>query len=855
MSETTPPAPVALQVPPTVPTPETGFLNLGLYPHPTRSLEVNSRYLVLDGRPWMPVMGEFHYSRYPENEWAGELAKIKAGGVDVVASYVIWNHHEAVQGRWRWDGQRDLARFIDLAAEAGLFVYLRPGPWVHAEVRLGGFPDWLAATCEPRSNDPAYLAHVRRLYGEIAAQARGRLWCDGGPVIGLQLENEYGGTGPGRGAEHIAALKQLAIDVGLTVPIYTVTGWPTLDIPPREVLPVSGAYADGFWQGSREALPPSGVFLFNTRRVIGEMGNVDGTPAAGLIDTAHYPFCLAEAGGGMAQSYHRRPVVGADDVHATTLVQLGSGANLYGYYMYHGGTNPVCETGPLNETQATGYPNDVPQWGYDFQAPLGQYGQVRPSWGRLRALHQLMRDFGATLAPCEAVLPVDGPFDPADRALPRIALRAAGASVAEVEGFVFVNHHVRHHPLPARRDLAIELRTADGGALRLPSEGGVALRPGAAFIWPVGHRLGAARLRQATVQPMARWTGADGDVVWTGFSLEGIAAELVFDAQGLATIEVRGGHVERRGEVWVVRLDSREGPRLVSVRDTAGRMHRVLVLSEDAAAATAKVRIGGRERLMWSSHPATVGVGADGEFIGMDAGVEEAAWVRVFPAEGLGGGREELAVEWAVWSFAAGMSGAGGRWPSPSPSPAIGGEGMTEAASGNGNGNGNGGGGGGGDRDGGEARLAVALMQAAGEPPALRWGPHVPWRDGPVPLVPDETARAAEAHWAIVPSDGLPRGRVWLTLELVGDVARLEVDGFVVDDRFCDGSPWTIAIDRWRRADGAWPSITLAVLPIAADLPVFLEPEARALGAGAALRRATLGVERRLVIDLGVGER
>ena len=88
-----------------------------------------------------------------------------------------------------------------------------------------------------------------------------------------------------------------------------------------------------------------------------------------------------------------------------------------------------------------------------------------------------------------------------------------------------------------------------------------------------------------------------------------------------------------------------------------------------------------------------------------------------------------------------------------------------------------------------------------------------------------------------------------------GDVARLEVEGVVVDDRFCDGSPWTIAIDRWRRADGAWPSITLAVLPIAADLPVFLEPEARSLGAGAALRRATLGVERRLVIDLGVGER
>lgn len=833
MSETTPPAPVALPVPPAVPVPETGFLNLGHYPHPNRTLTVNSRYLALDGAPWMPVMGEFHYSRYPESEWAAELAKIKAGGVDIVASYVIWNHHEAVQGRWRWEGRRDLARFIALAAEAGLLVYLRPGPWVHAEVRLGGFPDWLATACEPRTNDPAYLALVQRLYAEIAAQARGQLWCDGGPVIGLQLENEYGLIGPGRGAEHIAELKRLAIEVGLTVPVYTVTGWPTLDIPPREVLPVSGAYADGFWQGSREALPPSGVFLFNTRRVIGEMGNVDGTPAAGLIDTAHYPFCLAEAGGGMAQSYHRRPVVSADDVVATTLVQLGSGANLYGYYMYHGGTNPVCETGPLNETQASGYPNDVPEWGYDFHAPLGQYGQVRPSWGRLRALHQFMRDFGATLAPHAPVLPEDGPFDPADRALPRVALRAAGGSVADVEGFVFVNHQVRHHPLPERRDLAIALNTEDGGALRLPSEGGFTLRPGAAFIWPVGQRIGAARMRQATVQPMARWTETSGDVVWVGFSIEGIAAELIFDAAGIASIEVRGGHVDRRadrdGDVWVVKLDSRDVPHLVSMRDTDGRAHRVIVMSAISAAASAKVRLGGRDRLMWSSHPATVG---EGDEVRIDAPEGASVWLRVFPAEGLAGQREELAVEWAVWQIA--KADPYFHQPSPLPSPAHAGEGMTESMS-----------------SGGltaalvKAPLVTAtLVKAAGHAPALRWGPHVPWRDGPVPLVPDEAAHASDARWALTLSDTLPVGRLWLTLDLVGDVARLAVDGVVVDDRFCDGSAWTIAIDRFRNDDGSWPSIELAVLPLAADLPVFLEPEARALGSGAVLRRAALTVER-----------
>ncbi|MCZ8077545.1 MAG: beta-galactosidase, partial [Paucibacter sp.] len=86
--------------------PETGFLNLGHFPHPQRELTVNSRYLQLDGKPWMPVMGEFHYSRTPASEWAAELAKLRAGGVNVVASYVIWNHHEPRRGVWRWDGQR-----------------------------------------------------------------------------------------------------------------------------------------------------------------------------------------------------------------------------------------------------------------------------------------------------------------------------------------------------------------------------------------------------------------------------------------------------------------------------------------------------------------------------------------------------------------------------------------------------------------------------------------------------------------------------------------------------------------------------------------------------------------------------
>lgn len=776
--------PLRVALPAAPPPPETGFLNLGLHQHPARRLQPNSRWLELDGRPWLPVMGEFHYSRCPADEWAAELAKLRAGGVQVVASYVIWNHHEPHEGCFRWDGQRDLGRFVALAAEAGLLVYLRPGPWVHAEVRLGGFPAWLDGPL--RCNDPAYLRRVARWFGAVAAQVRGRLWEDGGPVVGLQLENEYGATGPGCGAEHIAALKELALEAGLRVPLYTVTGWPTLDIPPREVLPVSGAYADGFWQGARGALPPSGVFLFNTRRVIGEMGNVDGTPAAGLIDPERYPFCLAEAGGGMHQSYHRRPVVTADDVYATALVQIGSGANLYGYYMFHGGTNPVCDTGPLNETQATGYPNDVPEWGYDFHAPLGQYGQVRPSWSRLRLLHQLCEAFGDELAPLPAVLPAEGPFDPADRSRPRVAVRGAGD-----QAFVFVNHHVRHHPLPAMPGRRFEVQTTAGPAT-LPYDSSVDLRPGMAFVWPLGQRLGRARLAQATVQPLTRWQH-DGAVTWVGFALPGLPVELVFDAAGLRTLTARGAVLRSRGSRCTVQADVTHTPLALQVQDQDGTVHTVLLLPQAWAERACRVHLAGRWRLLLASHAATWQEGED--TVTLHRPLHEDGHVRLYPADGLAGTRETLGVEWAAW-----------HWPSEPQGPWV---------------------------------LSPAQLRPAGEPPPLRWGPPVAWRGGPVPQVPDEAAHAAAARWQLNLPAGLPSAdRLWLTLETNGDVGRFLVDGRVVDDRFGDGTPWTIGLHRWPLT----ARFELTLLPLAEDLPVFLEDGARV--PGAALQCATLHAER-----------
>ena len=159
-------------------------------------LGVNSRYLTLDGKPWLPVMGEFHFSRYPRAQWEDEILKMKAAGVNVIASYVIWIHHEEMKGQFDWSGSARSARVCPTLRKTRMLLLARIGPWDHGEVRNGGFPDWVLKQGPTRVNDPVYLATVRAWYGQIGEQLKGLLWKDGGPVIGIQLENEYSLRGP-----------------------------------------------------------------------------------------------------------------------------------------------------------------------------------------------------------------------------------------------------------------------------------------------------------------------------------------------------------------------------------------------------------------------------------------------------------------------------------------------------------------------------------------------------------------------------------------------------------------------------------------------------------------------------------
>jgi len=477
------------------------------------TLTLDSRSLLLNGRRWTPVMGEFHYTRYPAAEWRAELQKMKAGGIDILATYVFWIHHEEIEGQWNWSGDHDLRRFIQLAGEVGLKVIVRCGPWCHGEVRNGGVPDWaIAKGWQIRTDAPPYLEHVGVIYGQIAAQLSGLLWKDGGPVIGIQLENEYGGP-----AEHLLNLKRLARTAGLDVPLYTRTGWPelTTPMPFGEIIPLYGAYAEGFWDRETTAMPGNywAVFHFSTLRTDANIANeaLGRRDVKDAGDVARYPYLTCEIGGGMVSSYHRRMVVDPRDIETTTLVKLGSGSVSPGYYMYHGGTNPEGKLGTLMEQQATAMTNwnDMPVKNYDFQAPLGQYGQVRPHYYRLRRLHLFLHDFGAALADMGTFLPDQRPAGKDDTATLRWAARSDGRS-----GFVFVNNYERAKPLPAKTGIQFTVKLADGSALTFPDQP-VTVPADRCFIWPYNLDLGrGVTLAWATAQPLAVTEAGGVRTVW-----------------------------------------------------------------------------------------------------------------------------------------------------------------------------------------------------------------------------------------------------------------------------------------------------------------------------------------------------
>ena len=426
----------------------------------------NSRYLYQNGKPMIPVMGEFHFSRYPEDEWKTEIAKMKAGGIGIVATYIIWIHHEEKEGEWNFEGSRNLRKFLCVCRDEGMDVWLRPGPWVHGECRNGGFPDWLMEKerkgMKLRANDPGYLKAVRCFWKKIAEEASGMWQNTGGPILGIQLENEYGHCGgPSdrkEGMEHLATLKRMAIELGFNVPYYTATGWGGAYVLEGETLPVLGGYVDAPWAGHNREMPASENFLFlpcHSDPVIGaDWKKKDSQNRLHTYDTDQYPYLTAELGAGLQVTKLRRTYPWPEDIEAQTVCALGSGANLIGYYMYHGGVNPDGKYSTLQESVATGYPNDLPVKSYDFQTCIRETGEIGESYGRLKKYHLVLQDFAGLLAPAEPYFPDRRPESPEDLDTPRICVRHNREYGG---GFVFLNNHQRKRKMPEKKQVCMNV--------------------------------------------------------------------------------------------------------------------------------------------------------------------------------------------------------------------------------------------------------------------------------------------------------------------------------------------------------------------------------------------------------------
>lgn len=426
-----------------------GHLNLGGSDPQGQRIDFNSYYMTVAGKPVIPVIGEFHYCRYPCSQWEEQIVKMKAGGVTTVATYVFWNIHEPREGRFRWTGNLSLRRFLQLCQKHRLSVIVRIGPFAHGEIRNGGLPDWLMAkNLDLRSNDKNYLHYVGLLYDEIARQLAGLYYRDGGPVIGIQIENEFQHSAapwaisyPGertdytksvsrQGPGHMRTLLDMAKKRGMTVPLYTATGWGNATVIGHDALPVTSAYPYPTW-GDPSAM--STFCLFKDIHAEPDYSPVSYKPT-------EFPSFSAEMGAGIQITYQKRPVINPKGAETMVVRMLGCGANGIGYYMYQGGTTPMRD-------DSIGFWSDenggVPKMSYDFQAPLAESGLERPPYRELRLLHNFVANFGSLLAPMEVMLPAGSDtINPENRNTLRYAAR-----MKDDAGFLFLINFQDHDSL------------------------------------------------------------------------------------------------------------------------------------------------------------------------------------------------------------------------------------------------------------------------------------------------------------------------------------------------------------------------------------------------------------------------
>lgn len=323
--------------------------------------------LLRAGRPHRVLAGSLHYFRVHPGQWADRLERVAAMGLNTVDTYVPWNFHEPRPGRYRFTGGHDVERFVRTAQETGLDVIVRPGPYICAEWDNGGLPVWLTGRpgMRLRSSHPPYLAEVGRWFDELIPRLAALQAGRGGPVVAVQIENEYGSYGDDRG--YVRWVRDALVERGVTELLYTADG-------PTELMQDGGGLpghlaAATFGSHAREA-----AALLRARR-------------------RDEPFVCAEFWNGWFDHWGEKHHVRSVESATRTLDDILDADGSVSLYMAHGGTNFGLWAGANHDGGAI----QPTVTSYDSDAPIAEHGATTPKFHAFR--ERLLAVTGAPARP------------------------------------------------------------------------------------------------------------------------------------------------------------------------------------------------------------------------------------------------------------------------------------------------------------------------------------------------------------------------------------------------------------------------------------------------------------------------
>lgn len=336
---------------------------------------VGDKTFLLNGKPFVVKAAELHYPRIPRPYWEHRIKMCKALGMNTVCLYVFWNIHEQQEGKFDFTGNNDVAEFCRLAQRNGLYVIVRPGPYVCAEWEMGGLPWWLLKKKDIRLRepDPYFMERVKLFERKVGEQLASMTIQNGGPIIMVQVENEYGSYGENKA--YVSAIRDIVRQSGFDKVTLFQCDW-----------------ASNFEKNGLDDLVwtmnfGTGADIDQQFRRLGEL-----RPNAPQMCSEFWSGWFDKWGARHETRPAKAMVEGIDEM-------LSKGIS-FSLYMTHGGTS----FGHWAGANSPGFAPDVTS--YDYDAPINEYGQATPKYWELRHMMEKYNDGGKLPAPPKAPMPV-----------------------------------------------------------------------------------------------------------------------------------------------------------------------------------------------------------------------------------------------------------------------------------------------------------------------------------------------------------------------------------------------------------------------------------------------------------------